>query len=43
MMRLYPDARIGTVMMLNATGANVASMLDAVDVVALRTLQPAAR
>ena len=31
LMRLYPERRVGTVVMTNATGSNVARLLDAVD------------
>ena len=31
LMRLYPDRRIGTVVMTNATGSKIARLLDAVD------------
>lgn len=31
LMRLYPERRIGTIVMTNATGSNVAGLLDAVD------------
>jgi D-alanyl-D-alanine carboxypeptidase len=31
MMRLYPDERLGTVVMTNATGLAVASLLNVID------------
>ena len=39
MMRVYPDAGIGTVVMVNATGFDVRRLLDDIDRVFLRSAQ----
>ena len=37
LMRLYPAQRIGTIVMTNATGVDVAALLDSVDPLILET------